>query len=268
MINFAILIPFRPKIESANWDADNELLGRTIGSVLRQTYVHFKIYVLYTDAPTEKISDERVHYVLFPYGYQSWDDLLNRELLFAKFKSEKKAVWRWDKGRKLSYGSKLAKEDGADYIMALDSDDLLSKYFLAYLVTHSNEKLCMGWYMDKGFLYKKGDRTLIRVPRHMTGLNGSTHVLKADLVSVPDFASLEWNDFNLFTDHGWLCRRVVKEFGVKLEAIQKPLLVYVVHESNMSLVHQKEYGFHVKAIVKRIFRTILLTRKLRDEFFL
>lgn len=268
MINFAILIPFRPKVESANWDADNELLVRTIGSVLRQTYTHFKIYVVYTEEPTTKITDTRVQYISFPFGYQSWDELLNRESLFAKFKSEKKAVWRWDKGRKLSYGAVLAKKDGVDYIMALDSDDLLSKYFLEYLVLRLSEKSCLGWYMEKGFLYKRGDRTLIRVPRHMTGLNGSTHVLHADLISVPDFASLDWNDFNLFTDHGWLCRRIEKEFGTKLEAIKKAMLVYVVHESNISLIYQKEYGFHLKAIVKRIFRTIPLTRKLRDEFFL
>lgn len=266
MTQFSIIIPFRPKVESSDWEEDLVLLNRTIGSVLRQTYADFRVYVVYTDAPIQHIADPRVMYVEFPFGYQSLEELTNRDDLVSKFKSEKKAVRRWDKARKLCYGSKLAKEAGSHYIMALDSDDLVSKHLLAYMYATCNKNSCMGWYMDKGYLYKAGARFLIKVPRHMCGLNGSTHMLRADLVEIPDFNSLAWEDYNLFTDHGWVRERMKTYYHADLEPVPNPMLIYVVHHSNMSQVHRKEFGFHLKAIVKRIVRGVWLTVSLRDEF--
>jgi len=263
---FGIIIPFRPRSESSAWSEDLQLLNRTIESVLRQTYKHFRVYIVYTDAPDEQLEDPRLVYLAFPFGYQSWAALKNKDNLFLKFKSEKKAVRRWDKGRKLSYGSKLAKEDGCDYIMALDSDDLLSCYLLAHLASSTRNQDCKGWYMDKGYLYKQGSGYVIRVPRYMCGLNGSTHILRSDLVEIPDFNSLDWNDYNLFTDHGWVRERVKHYFNSELEPVPFFMLVYVVHQSNMSQVYQKEFGFHLKAIVKRILRSRPITRKFRSEF--
>lgn len=266
MIRFGIVIPFRPRSESVDWEEDLVLLNRTLASVLRQTYTELAVIVVYTDRPTVLVEDSRVHYVPFPYGFQSWEELPNREELFLKMKFKQKAARRWDKGRKVSYGSKVAKEAGCDYIMVLDSDDLLSKHFLHILFSRCNEGRSAGWYMDCGYLYKEGASFLIKVPRHMTGLNGSTHVLRADLVRVPDFDSMNWRDYNQFTDHGWVRYRVEEEYGEKLEAINDYLLVYVVHGSNMSGVYQKEFGFHWKAIVKRILRMRWLRESKRIEF--
>jgi hypothetical protein len=266
MTQFAFIIPLRPKAESADWQGDKVLLNRTIESVLRQTYTNLRIYVLYTDAPDVQIADPRLVYVEFPFGYQTWDDLKNKEELFSKFKSKQKAVRRWDKARKLCYGSKLAKEAGCNYIMALDSDDLLSKHFLAYLFSTTDANNCRGWYLDKGYLYKEGADFLISVPRYMCGLNGSTHMLHNDLVKIPDFNSLDWNDYNLFTDHGWIRGRMKKYYDAELIPVPKAMLVYVVHGSNMSQVYQKEFGFNLKAIVKRILRGVKLTADLKEEF--
>lgn len=266
MTSFAFVIPFRPKSESTDWDEDIRLLKRTVASVLRQTYSNLKVYVVYTDDPTIKLPDQRVRYVQFPFGHQSWDEMENRDELFLSFKSEKKAVRRWDKARKICYGSKLAKEAGCDYIMALDSDDLLSENFLDYLASNSRNSTCMGWYLDKGYLYRQNSNFLIRVPRYMGALNGSTHVLHSTLVNIPDFSSLDWIDYSQFTDHGWVRRRMKKEYNVLLEAVPAVMLVYVVHRSNMSQVKQKEYGFTLKAIVKRLLRSVWLTKRLREEF--
>jgi hypothetical protein len=266
MLRFGFIIPFRPKSESVDWEEDNALLERTVSSILRQTYPHLQIYVLYTDVPNKQLTDERLTYTAFPYGHQSWNEIQNRHELLLRFKSETKAMRRWDKARKLCYGSKLAKEGSCDYIMALDSDDLLSKHFLSYLVANSRNKSCAGWYMDKGYLYKQGAGFLIRVPRYMCGLNGSTHVLRSDLVLIPDFDSVSWMDYSLFTDHGWVRERIRRYYNETLEPVSRAMLVYVVHRSNMSQVHQKEYGFHLKAIVKRLLRSVPLTRRLKEEF--
>jgi hypothetical protein len=266
MCHFGFIIPLRPKSESSDWNRDMALLNRTLQALLRQTYSGFTIYVVYTDAPLGMPEDGRINYVPFPFAFKPWEELPNKEDLLLKVKVKEKAARRWDKGRKVSYGSGLAKEAGCDYLMALDSDDLLSRHFLAYISSKASEASCAGWYMDKGYLYKDGSRSLVYVPRHMTGLNGSTHVLRSDLVAIPDFDSTEWGDYNLFTDHGWVRFRVKETYGATLEEIPQPMLVYVIHASNMSGVYQKEFGSHWKAIVKRIIRRRRLTKILREEF--
>jgi hypothetical protein len=268
MLRFGFIIPLRPKSESADWLETIRLLNRSIGSVLRQTYTRLTIYVIYTDQPAEKMDDPRVKYISCPFPFQRWDDLKNGEHLLSRMKTEEKAVRRWDKGRKLSYAAKLAKEDNCDYIMALDADDLLSKYFLASLIQNGRQTNCAGWFLDMGYVYSEGSSFLLQVPKHMCGLNGSTHVLRNDLVRIPDFMSLTWEDYNLFTDHGWVRMRMKQEYGAELEAVPQPMLIYLVHHSNMSGVYQKEFGFHLKAIVKRLLRSKPLTTRLRDEYFL
>ncbi len=243
------------------------MLKQTIESVLRQTYSAFKVFVIYTDVPDFIVANEHVEYIPFEYGYQTYDEIENRELLFEKFKrSTKMVVQRWDKARKLTYGSKLAKEQGYDYLMALDADDLLSNRILDYLAKDTEQHQRKGWYMEKGYLYKEHTNYLIKVPKDVRFLNGSTHVLHNDLVEIPDFNSQEWDDYNLFTDHGWIRDRIKKYYNVELTSLPDSMLVYVVHQSNMSKVDQKEFGLNLKAITKRILRFVPLTKKIREEF--
>ena len=86
MIKFAIIIPFRPKGESFNWESESSLLQKTIRSVLQQTYKGVNIFVIYNDEPVNKLADDRVQYIQFPYGHQSYYEMENREDLLAKFK--------------------------------------------------------------------------------------------------------------------------------------------------------------------------------------
>jgi hypothetical protein len=266
MIQFAIIIPFRPKAESIDWARESELLQQTIQSVLRQTYSKFKVFVLYTDAPNVVVNDARVEYHEFPYGHQHYHEMENREDLLKKFKSEKLVVRRWDKARKLCYGAKLAKEATCDYIMALDADDLLSNRLFDYLRKEVEKKEQKGWYIETGYVYKQGANYFIKMPRNMRFLNGSTHILHSSLVRIPDFNSLDWLDYSLFTDHGWIKDRVREQYGAQLMPVPFAALVYVAHGANISQITKKEFGFSLKVILKRILRTKVLTPVLRKEF--
>ncbi len=266
MTRFAIVIPFRPQSQSVYWEKENKLLHQTVTTALRQTYNGIKIFVVYTDRPTELIEDERVQYVPFPFGYQSYEEILAHEDLLEKFKTEKMVVRRWDKARKINWGCKLAKEQGFDYIMALDADDLLSKKLFSLLAAEAEGRTVPGWYMHKGFIYKPGTRFFMLVPKFMRFLNGSTHVLRADLITIPDFTSTNWLDYSLFTDHGWVKDRLKEYCHVDLLPIKNPMLVYVVHGSNISQVYQKEFGKTFKNFVKLILRGRILTKSKREEF--
>lgn len=265
MIRFAIIIPFRPKAESVDWQKESFLLKETVTSILQQTYSGIHVYVVHNEAPEHQISDERVTYVAFPFGHQRYEEMENRQQLLTRFKSEKLVVRRWDKARKLSYGCQLAKENGADYLMAMDADDKLSKYFFERLNTEAVIEKVPGWYMHCGYLYKEHSKYLIRIPQSMRSFNGSTHVLHQTLVRIPDFRSVIWEDFNLFTDHGWIKERLLQEYGVELKQINFPALVYVVHNSNISQV-QKEFAFSFRKMIKRFLRSVRITPQLREEF--
>jgi len=266
MIKFAVIIPFRPKAESVNWEIESALLQKTICSVLQQTYIGVEIFVVFNEQPLKQIIDNRVHYIKFPFGNETYDNISIRNELFEKFKSEQMVVRRWDKARKLTYGCKLAKEQGFHYVMALDADDLLSKHLFSKLAAASDKGQCPGWYMEKGYVYKPPTRYLIRVPKQMRFLNGSTHILRSDIIKVPDFNSTDWQDFNLFTDHGWVKDRLKKYINVELKPVDHAMLVYVVHQSNISKIDSKEYGSGIKKIIKRIIRFVPLTKRLREEF--
>lgn len=265
-LKFAVVIPFRPKTESSNWEQESRLLDQTVQSVLAQTYQHIKVFVVCTDVPFYQVADERVCYEHLPFPYQPFAAIPIHQELLQKFKSEKMVVRRWDKARKITWGCKLAKEEGFDYIMSLDADDLLSKHFFARLAAASEEGKCPGWYMHSGYLYKRGTKYLMLVPKLMRFLNGSTHVLRSDLIRIPDFDSVSWYDYSLFTDHGWIKERFKKYLQIDLQRIDEPMLVYVVHESNISKVHEKEYARTLKNFVKRILRGRLLTAARKAEF--
>ncbi len=76
-IKFSIIIPFRPKAESIDWERESRLLSQTITSVLRQTFSAFKVFVLYTDQPSELIEHEKIAYVEFPGGHQSYEAIVS-----------------------------------------------------------------------------------------------------------------------------------------------------------------------------------------------
>ena len=266
MLKFAVVIPFRPKIQSIYWDKESELLQKTVQSVMQQTYPHVKTFVVYTDEPVNAITDKRVQYVQLPFAHQRFDEIPIREVLLQKFKSEKMVVRRWDKARRVNWGCKLAKEEGYDYIMMLDADDLLSKNLFTVLAAAAQNGACAGWYMHSGFLYKPGTPYFLLVPNKMRFLNGSTHILKSDLILIPDFQSTNWLDYNLFIDHGWVKTRLKEEKNIDLIPIKKPMLVYVAHGSNISKVYSKEYGKTFKNVIKHLLRARYLSKRKKEEF--
>ena len=79
------------------------------------------LILMIKDTHLLKQTKERLCELLVVIGQLKKIEQLGFKSFQEKFKSEKKAVRRWDKARKLCYGSELAKQDGCNYIMALDS---------------------------------------------------------------------------------------------------------------------------------------------------
>jgi hypothetical protein len=100
----------------------------------------------------------------------------------------------------------------------------------------------------------------------MHQLNGSTHILRSDLVKVPDFNSTDWQDYHLFTDHGWIKDRILELYDEQIEPVPFPAVVYLIHKANISSVSSKHFNFSFKNILKKVLRGVWLSNKLKIEF--
>lgn len=260
------VIPMKPIHKSNDWESDCSVLSKTLESILNQTSPYYRVYVVYHDLPLFLKEDARIVYVQSPFAFSEFDQVPHGEYLLKRFKTEKMTVRRWDKGRKVTYGSSLAVADQCSYIMSLDADDRVSKYLVAHIEKTSEEGKKPRWVINKGYVFKEGTKYLIRVPEKLYMINGSSAIIRSDLIRIPDFNSTSYQDYNFFTDHGWVYERMKDETGHALEFLSFPAVTYIVHSNNVSHVDDYMYGFSVKKLIKRLLRRVRLTLQLQEEF--
>lgn len=263
----AFILPFRPKSQSKDWQKDCALLEATIGSLLNQDSDNYKIFVVYSDTPDLPVLSAKVSLVHFDHSFVEFENTPDVDSTLSE--TDKLIVARrWDKCRKIFYGCKKAKEDGCQYIMSVDSDDLISNKLVSYIYKRILETDIPGFYITKGYLYRPPSKRIIRVDKNMQGFNGSTHILRSDLIKIPSFESGGWLDFNLFTSHGWIVSRMKQEHKVDLEPINFPAVIYVAHGGNISNVNPVSILNLLKYFLKLIIRGRWITKELKQEFAL
>jgi len=252
----AIVIPFRPKSESANWALDVLLLKRTLVTILRQTGNDYHVYVLYTDFPDTNLVHDCLTFSKFPFVSFSIRELNDYESLLSRHYDDVYFRRHLDKSRKIMWGCKLAKEAGYHYIMNVDSDDLISNRLLPFILQHENE--VDGWYIPGGYVHEYDKKYLLKIKSSMHLLNGSTHVVNVSLIKVPNMESKEWTEINFFTDHGYLKKRVQIELGGQLIPIPFKAVVY----SRTGINNISEPHLIKLSLLKKCIKTILLFKPL------
>lgn len=263
----AFIIPLKSKSQSKHWASDCALLEATLLSLLNSKNKNYKIYLIYYDEPILKINDEKIIFIQYDFPFMSFEN--TPAALETEYRSASDKIIvarRWDKSKKIFLGCKKAKEDGCDYIMAVDADDLLSNKLLSYIDKRLTEKKVSGFYINRGFLYRPASKRMIRVDKNMQEFNGSTHILHADLVTIPDFDSLFYKDFNLFTSHGWIVTRLKSEHNIDLERIPFPAVMYVAHGGNISNVSNLNIKEKIKQQIKLIVRGKWVNKEIKKEF--
>lgn len=258
------VIPIKPKQYSRNWDLDNQLLERTIRSIFGQQQKNFKVVIVYNDRPEIKFSDSALYYEHYPYGdfsvaqIEDWNDR-------QKWYSPAYAERMMDKGRKIMLGCKLGKELGCTYLMAVDSDDLVSNK-LAEFVDVNQQRKSAGWRFVDGYMYVDGSKIVMK-NHQIWGINGSTHIIREDLVVVPD---LETNyklfDSSLFEGHAYALQRIKDFHNETLEFLPFYGVIYTIHKNNHSKVRDIISAVTPRQVMKKIIRGKLLTNKIRNEF--
>lgn len=261
MIGF--VIPIKPKRFSKDWNYDNLLLERTVGSILNQTDNKYKIYIVYSEKPEIKNIQPTISFIHFDFPFLEADEIEDYESFVKKWHKPDYAKKMMDKGRKITLGCVRAKADQCDYIMALDSDDLISNKIVSF-VNGCNCKI-PGWYINKGFMYSEGGRFVLK-NYHLQNINGSTHIIRSDMVPSADMQSKKFVDFNFFEAHGYLNLRIKQLYGKDLSSLPFYGTVYVIGRNNSSNIYYLANRISFKMILKFILRGKYLSDRLRKEF--
>lgn len=263
----AFILPLKPKSQSKDWKKDCALLDATIHSLLNQQNGNYKIYLVFSDEPQLQSISDKVILVKFPFSFYSFSEIPGSKNILPHFNNDKTMLERrWDKSKKIFYGCKVAKEQDCGYLMSVDADDLISNKLVTYIDNQTQGNDIPGFFVDKGFLYYSGKRRMIKINKGMQNFNGSTHILRAEFVTIPDFINGEWMDYNLFTSHGWILSRLKEKYGIELEAIPFPAVVYVAHGGNISKVSQLNFKEKFKHLIKLIIRAQHINATIEKEF--
>jgi hypothetical protein len=87
-----------------------------------------------------------------------------------------------DKGAKLAAGTSILTRLGATHTMFVDSDDYIHRDIAAYAAEHPEHP---GWYFDSGYFHIRGERKVTTVTHEYHQRNGTSHVMRTDLLDVP-----------------------------------------------------------------------------------
>lgn len=262
MIGF--VVPIKPKLVSKDWAYDNLLLERTARSVCAQTDQNFRLIIVYNELPVIGFSHPNIIFVHYPFPRVAADEIEDLENYVLKYYKKEYAEKMMDKGKKIHYGCKIAIEAGCNYIMGVDSDDLVSNKLAEFVNrnAHSNKP---GWRITKGFIYEEDSRMLVK-KTDIQNINGSTHIIRKDLITIPDFSSnLFWN-YNLFEAHGYTYGRIRDFHHELLDDYPFFGIIYIVHKNNYSNILQLTKAFSIKNVLKKIVRGKFLSKSIKREY--
>lgn len=264
MTLLGFVVPVRSRDRSSNWGRDCALLCRTVGSLLQQVDAEVRVYVVCSDAPDIGVTDERYRHLCFPFPFVPYQQLTDWESYASKHYDGVWAERTFDQGRKTILGCSAAIADGCTFLMSVDADDMISCHVAK---TVASDTSVGGWYAETGYWYHEKSRKLVAIPKNMADVNGSTNVLRSDIVKVSDLASQNLFDFNLFAAHGWVRSRIPKETGLTMRPFPFPAVVATIHGDNWSVdSSSRSFWSRFKGLVRNTIRRRRLTTALAEEF--
>ena len=260
-----IVIPLKPRNNSKNWEYDSLLFERTLNSVCGQLDSSFMVFVVHNEKPLIECKHTSVKYLFFDLPYINATEIHDFDDYVSLYYKPHYAEIMMDKSRKIMFGFKEAKKYRCTYLMSLDSDDLISNRLSMFVNQNSNALRVNGWRLRLGYVYREGDFLMIK-SRNIQIINGSTHIVRSDLVEIPDFSSKKLWDYNLFESHGYTYQRLIDFGGNKLSDCDFFSVIYVVHEINSSQVKLTFFGNLLKRVAKYMLSGSLVSQNIKSEF--
>ena len=211
------IISMRARALSKDWSHHTQLLEWTVDSILAQTDPRFEVVVVCHDVP-DIPPHPKVH--MLPVAFPPPPRRNNDDMCV-------------DKVLKVSAGVDWAVARGADFVMFVDADDLVSRRLSAFVAQHPAAN---GWYFHDGFVHRYGERWLrSHAPHHLicgTGVIVRTRLLRS---APSEFCrgavanTLANAGIDFYLPH-------LAEQGTPIERLPFPGAVYVLHPDSTSEV--------------------------------
>lgn len=254
------VVPVKSKSVASNWTHFGQLLERTLKSICNQTDSNFKVVVVCHEIPETDFIHESLHFIHPDFKPPSKKNS-NHEQYFID--------QRLDKGKKIKLGVDFAiKKFSTDYVMLVDSDDLISNKVASFVNNSGNE--LPGWYVAKGYL-SYGSKHILIVTRKFNYLCGSSIIVKPNLIQ----HFFDKDKIDLYFDH----RLTILQSNIELKRVPFSATIYSMGNGEniyMSFQNVKKFNNHGNWIstqsLNRLYskfknyRFRFITHGLRNEF--
>lgn len=168
-----IVTSLRAKELAKDWEYHVWLLDQAVASMLASEGCDVRVFVVCHEVPdSEHLGNPRVRF----------------ESVSMRAPKRNNDEMCADKVVKLSEGARIAIDEGCDYVMVSDADDLLSRRVASVVGSENSEA---GWYSPAEFFYGYGGSWL-RLYRLPPGQSGPCAIFRSDLLDfgrVPDGSS-------------------------------------------------------------------------------
>jgi hypothetical protein len=168
----AFITTIRHPDNAFSFERIEALLSETLRSVCRHTDESFRVIIVANCDLTLSFTHPNTHFVTVDFPASGVGR--GRHLDYAALTH--------DKGTKAVIGVSKASELGADHVMFIDSDDYLHRNLAEFSNSHGEHP---GWFSSAGYIYTSGLRCVHPIETDFHHKNGSTSIVRTDLIGVP-----------------------------------------------------------------------------------
>jgi hypothetical protein len=264
----AFVIPFKPKLNSKNWEADSKYLRNTLLSIVHQTTNDFHVFVVIHEMPLKPFTHSKIDYLRLPYQYCEFKQIEDRAdaLKDSGYLTPRDIEYLFDQGRKQLFGAHYAKEKGFEYIMSIDADDLVCINLVDF-VSRNKFQNRIGWFVNKGYYYIENRQVFVRQPYSMNTICGSTHIIHRQALPDVNLGVRRLGENNFFSNHGYLTTLIKSKFGKELQPLPFYAIIYRISNSNWSITTEKMKGTSWYYPLKYLIRKVIFQRSIRRAFY-
>jgi hypothetical protein len=257
------IVPIRHQATTANWPGIKARLEVTLRSLCAQSSPEWNAVIVANRGADLPNIPKRVSIVWVDFAANKLPDKTKPiEQLYQAI--------RLDKGRRLLAGMMESRPTG--HVMTVDYDDMVSRRLAGFV---SENPTGNGWYCNSGYLFS-GGRLLYSYPSEFFEFCGTSHIIRADLLHLPE-------RFEDATDE-YVCRTIgshkfikkdLEEAGTPLACLPFPGAVYRIGHpdtasNSSSLLSHVLKRYHLRTpilLLRKILRFRFLNGARAREFF-
>lgn len=218
------VIPLKSTRVADSWTLTCRLLERTLRSICQQRSQEFEIIVVGNEQPRIAFDHPRIHYVTVDLPLPGAGHK-NKDL---------------DRVKKVLTGFYHAKRFDADYVMAMDADDLVHRDLSTYVASRREGN---GWYVKSGYVYEEDRRFIYWRRSGFERWCGSSHIFNYHRHPMP-VAPDDYREslIEYYKNHRDILATTTRE-GRSLNPLPFPAVTYTVgngeniYQKNFAMVH-------------------------------